>query len=137
MDNKFHDIMEYAIAHVYNRPIRQDTRSMSSITFTLDFSSIFLDAGRRVGKSTYIAQKSRPGDLVIVATDTEARIMRQHTKAQVRTVTQLSQAGFDYRSYEWVWVDEPGRCTVVLGSKDWLYTAQFAKESFLVALGRM
>lgn len=100
-----------------------------------DFSSIHVNPGRAVGKTSYIAHKSRSGDLVIVATGQEAAYMSRITKATVKSVTQLSYEGFDYRNYAWIWVDEPARCTAVLGDIKWLWGAKYDRNSFLVALG--
>jgi len=137
MSTRFEELANHAIAWQYNRPVPADTALISAETFIMDFASVFLDVGRRVGKSTYIARKSRPGDLVIVSSECEARLMQMHTGAAVHTVEQLARSGFDYRMYDWIWVDEPGRCTRAVKGLKWLYGAKFTKDSFLVVLGGM
>lgn len=137
MSTQFTELADYAIAWKYNRLVPADADRISAEAFIMDFASVFLDVGRRVGKSTYIARKSRPGDLVIVPSECEAMHMQRRTAAAVHTVHQLSWSGFDYRMYDWIWVDEPRRCTQVWGDTKWLHGARFAKDSFLVVLGRM
>lgn len=107
----YEEIIDKSIAALGQRLVRQDILNMMPImSFIREYKTLDLGLPRQVGKTTYIANHAKAGDLILV----HNRLMAVHYEKEFGVMAR-SPGQMNYRMHrtEWlpyrIWVDEPRR----------------------------
>ncbi len=114
MYNRFHRLVDDLIdvSNCLRSEIPLAVMSLPASTFVLEHATIQVDCGRRAGKTSYICERAKKGDLVITYSGPSAQqfgLGREFKVMVPETVMRLKD-GLDPdtdRPFERIFVDEP------------------------------
>jgi len=67
---------------LFRKQFTKHVDSMGTISFAYEFCTVQVNAGRQTGKTSYIASRARPGDLVVVANTAMKKHFRDYYALQ-------------------------------------------------------
>lgn len=113
--DKFFNIVDMLVRLNEDQQLEMEEyrNGLHPMQWALDMATVSLSAGRRIGKTSYIKQRARCADLVVIHNDMMKKEY-QGSRAVVRTASEMNRNGMDaYRGrresvgYNKVYVDEP------------------------------
>lgn len=101
--------------------------------YVQELRTLSIDCGRRSGKTTWINNNSRKGDVVLIYTKPLRGMY--NTEAKVMTISEAKSRNFDFTKYNKIYVDMPKQCGRVINDYDWFRKCKFNRNSIVVKLG--
>jgi hypothetical protein len=137
-DYSWQTFLKHQIDEIEGTPIHDEFKYLGVLSYVRDRRTIGLCLPRRSGKTKFIAENAKCGDLVICANLLTKDHVERYFRVRVNTVNELSSRrslGFRSRPYPFrIWLDEPDRmprCDL----DEALHNAIVSPEQIVIRLG--
>jgi len=93
------------INHNNRKQLREGENNFNPVSWALDFCTVRVDVGRRAGKTSYLLNTARRGDLVVSGYPLDKDL----TEAAVVTPESLSSVLRTCQEFNTIFIDEPAQ----------------------------